>query len=130
MEDLMDFAIPQRVTKELEQFEIFLRTHLEPQLAAWYKKEAIPRELFQRMGQHGWLGFSQENGHIGERSALRETILMETLAKISPGVAVAILVQNSLGMAPLFLFGSEKQKQNYLPSAISRKRCCQCQNAG
>jgi alkylation response protein AidB-like acyl-CoA dehydrogenase len=43
---------------------------------------------------------------------------MENLAKISPGVAVAVLVQNSLGMAPLFLFGSEKQKQNYLPSAI------------
>ena len=118
MEDLMDFAIPQRITKELEQFEIFLRTHLEPQLAAWYKKEAIPRELFQSLGQDGWLGFSQENGHIVEQSALRETILMENLAKISPGVAVAVLVQNSLGMAPLFLFGSEKQKQNYLPSAI------------
>ena len=108
----MDFAIPQRVTKELEQFEAFLRTHLEPQLAAWYKKEAIPRELFQSMGQDGWLGFSQENGHIVDQSALRDTILMETLAKISPGVAVAVLVQNSLGMAPLFLFGSEKQKQN------------------
>ena len=115
----MDFAIPQRITKELEQFEIFLRTHLEPQLAAWYKKEAIPRELFQSLGQDGWLGFSQENGHIVEQSALRETILMENLAKISPGVAVAVLVQNSLGMAPLFLFGSEKQKQNYLPSAIN-----------
>ena len=114
----MDFAIPQRVTKELEQFEGFLRTHLEPQLAAWYNKETIPRELFQSMAQGGWLGFSQENGHITEQSALRETILMENLAKISPGVAVAVLVHNSLGMAPLFLFGSEKQKQNHLPSAI------------
>ena len=46
----MDFAIPQRVTKELEQFEVFLRTHLEPQFATWYKKEAIPRQLFQSMG--------------------------------------------------------------------------------
>ena len=114
----MDFAIPQRVTKELEQFADFLRVHLEPQLAAWYKKETIPPDLFQSMGQGGWLGFSQENGHITEKSALRESILMETLAKISPGVAVAVLVQNSLGMAPLFLFGSEKQKQNHLPSAI------------
>lgn len=114
----MDFAIPEMVTKELEQFKDFLRTHLEPHLASWYKKEAIPRELFQSMGQDGWLGFSQENGHIVEQSALRQTILQENLAKISPGVAVAVLVQNSLGMAPLFLFGSEKQKQNHLPSAV------------
>lgn len=114
----MDFAIPEMVTKELEQFKGFLRTHLEPHLASWYKKEAIPRELFQSMGQDGWLGFSQENGHIVEQSALRQTILQENLAKISPGVAVAVLVQNSLGMAPLFLFGSEKQKQNHLPSAV------------
>ncbi len=114
----MDFAIPEMVTKELEQFKDFLRTHLEPHLASWYKKEAIPRELFRSMGQDGWLGFSQENGHIVEQSALRQTILQENLAKISPGVAVAVLVQNSLGMAPLFLFGSEKQKQNHLPSAI------------
>jgi alkylation response protein AidB-like acyl-CoA dehydrogenase len=114
----MDFTIPRRVTKELEEFEDFLRIHLKPELAAWYKKETIPRELFQSMAQGGWLGFSEENGHITEQSALRESILTEHLAKISPGVAVAVLVQNSLGMAPLFLFGSEKQKQNHLPSAI------------
>lgn len=114
----MDFAIPEMATKELEQFKDFLRTHLEPHLASWYKKEAIPREFFRDMGQDGWLGFSQENGHIVEQSALRQTILQENLAKISPGVAVAVLVQNSLGMAPLFLFGSEKQKLNHLPSAI------------
>lgn len=114
----MDFAIPEMATKELEQFKDFLRTHLEPHLASWYKKEAIPREFFQSLGQDGWLGFSQENGHIVEQSALRQTILQENLAKISPGVAVAVLVQNSLGMVPLFLFGSAKQKQNHLPSAV------------
>lgn len=114
----MDFAIPEMATKELEQFKDFLRTHLEPHLASWYKKEAVPREFFQSLGQDGWLGFSQENGHIVEQSALRQTILQENLAKISPGVAVAVLVQNSLGMLPLFLFGSAKQKQNHLPSAV------------
>lgn len=114
----MDFAIPEMATKELEQFKDFLRTHLEPHLASWYKKEAVPREFFQSLGQDGWLGFSQENGHIVEQSALRQTILQENLAKISPGVAVAVLVQNSLGMVPLFLFGSAKQKQNHLPSAV------------
>ena len=53
-----------------------------------------------------------------EQSYLKQTILLEQLAKISPGVAVAIMVQISLGMLPLYLFGSEKQKKTYLPPAI------------
>jgi alkylation response protein AidB-like acyl-CoA dehydrogenase len=114
----MNFAIPAEVVKDLEQFKDFLQIHLEPYLSEWYKKEAIPREFFQELGQDGWLGFTQENKQIAEQSGLRQAILMENLAKMSPGVAVAVLVQISLGTAPLFLFGSEEQKQRYLPSAI------------
>jgi alkylation response protein AidB-like acyl-CoA dehydrogenase len=117
----MDFAIPEKVVKDLELFETFLQTHLEPHLAEWYKRETIPPEFLRSMGQGGWLGFSQEDGHILEQSSLRQAILFENLAKISPGVAGAALVQISLGIAPLFLFGSEKQKQSYLPAAIKGK---------
>ncbi len=114
----MDFAIPEKVVKDLEQFKAFLQTHMEPHLAQWYREEAVPREFIQHMGQNGWLGFSQENGDVVEQSGLREAILFENLAKISPGVAVAVLVQISLGTAPLFLFGSEKLRQSHLPGAI------------
>ena len=114
----MDFAIPKKVAEDLEHYKAFLQTHLEPHLAEWYKQETIPRDFFQRMGHDGWLGFSQENGRVVEQSALRQVLLSESLAKISPGVAVAVLVQISLGTAPLFLFGSKEQKQKYLPSAI------------
>ena len=115
----MNFAIPDEVVKDLEQFKDFLQIHQEPYLSEWYKKEAIPREFFQQLGRNGWLGFSQENKQITEQAALRQSILGENLATISPGVAVAVLVQISLGMAPLFLFGSQEQKQRHLPSAIS-----------
>ena len=118
MEDLMDFAIPQEVVKDLEQFTGYLRTHLEPELAGWYKKEAIPREFFRILGKDGWLGFTLKNGEFLEQSYLKQTILLEHLAKISPGVAVAIMAHISLGMVPLYLFGSEKQKKIYLPPAL------------
>lgn len=114
----MEFAIPEKVAIDLEQFKAFLKANLEPHLAGWYKQEVIPPEFIQKMGHDGWLGFRQENGRIVEQSALREAILFESLAKLSPGVAVAILVHISLGTAPLFLFGSDELKQRYLPSAI------------
>jgi alkylation response protein AidB-like acyl-CoA dehydrogenase len=114
----MDFAMPDNVTKDLEQFINFLRKHLDPFLAEWYKQEVIPREFFRHLGQEGWLGFKQENGQFIEQSYLTQSVLMEKLAEISPGVAVAVLVHISLGMVPLFLYGSESQKQTYLPSAV------------
>jgi len=113
----MDFAIPDKVAKDLEEFTDFLRNNMEPFLNEWYKKEVIPRDFFQNLGQEGWLGFTQKDGRFIEQSYLTQTILMEKLAKISPGVAVAVMVQISLGMVPLFLFGSEAQKATYLPSA-------------
>ncbi len=115
----MDFAIPEKAAKNLERFKAFLRTHMESNLAEWYKQETIPREFFQSLGRNGWLGYSQQYGQIAEQSTLSQVILSEYLAKSSPGVAVAVLVQISLGVAPLFLFGSEDQKQKYLPSALS-----------
>ncbi len=115
----MDFAITAELAEDLEQFKAFLRAHMEPHLAEWYRQEAIPREFLGRMGHSGWLGYSQEDGRIIEQSALRQAILLENLAKVSPGVAVAVLVQTSLGAAPLFLFGSEAQKQLVLLSALN-----------
>jgi alkylation response protein AidB-like acyl-CoA dehydrogenase len=109
--------MPDIVVQDLEKFRSFLRDHMEPFLGEWYKKEVIPREFFHNLGQDGWLGFTRKNGRLVEQSYLKQTILMEKLAKISPGVAVAVMVQISLGMAPLFLFGSEQQKENYLPAA-------------
>jgi alkylation response protein AidB-like acyl-CoA dehydrogenase len=113
----MDFSMPDNVAKDLRKFANFLRNHLDPFLAEWYKKEVIPREFFENLGQDGWLSFTQKRGRFIEQSYLTQTLLMEELAKISPGVAVAVLVQISLGMVPLFLFGSEAQKATHLPSA-------------
>jgi alkylation response protein AidB-like acyl-CoA dehydrogenase len=113
----MDFAIPEKIAEDLERFRAFLQTHMEPHLAGWYKQEDIPRQFVQRMGNDGWLGFSQEDGNIVEQSALRQAVLCENLATVSPGVAVAALAHISLGTAPLFMFGSEELKQKYLPSA-------------
>ena len=115
----MDFAISAKLAEDLEQFKAFLRTHMEPHLAEWYKQQAIPREFLGRMGHSGWLEYSEEDGRITEQSALRQAILLENLAKVSPGLAVAVLVQISLGAAPLFLFGSEAQKQMVLLSALN-----------
>ena len=88
----MDFAVPDNVAQDLKKFTNFLRNHLEPFLGEWYKKEAIPREFFYNLGQDGWLGFTLKNGQLVEQSCLKQAILMEKLAKISPAARGETLI--------------------------------------
>jgi alkylation response protein AidB-like acyl-CoA dehydrogenase len=117
-EAAMDFNIPHEVTEDLQRFNNFLEVQLKPYLPAWYKEASIPRSFFQELGEAGWLGFSPQGAGVVERSAFQQALLFEALARISPGVAVAVLVQISLGSMGVALFGSDEQKELYLAPAV------------
>ncbi len=70
------------------------------------------------MGKQNWLGFELKNDEIIEQLCLKQALLLETLSKLSPGIAIIVLVQISLGTKGLHLVGTEKQKKQYLASAI------------
>lgn len=114
----MDFLLPDEIIEDRKRFAGFLNVHLVPNVAAWYGEGAVPRRFFQELGKEGWLAYDSGAKGPVEQSVLKQSVLMEELAKISPGVAVAVLVQISLGTKGLTLFGSEAQKEQYLPSAI------------
>ena len=56
---------------------------------------------------------------MAKRSGLRETLIMERLAKVSPGVAVAVLIVSDLGLTALNSFGSEELLSLYGAAAVS-----------
>jgi acyl-CoA dehydrogenase len=117
----MDFSIPNELTEDLERFKEFIKAHIEPQLAAWYQKKEIPRQLFRNLGESGWYGLLVRDHHLSKGSVLREAMLTETVAKVSPGVAVAILAHIDLGLAGLYLFGSEYLQKEFGVPAIEGK---------
>jgi alkylation response protein AidB-like acyl-CoA dehydrogenase len=114
----MDFSISQDVARDLERFQAFLDTHLLPRLSVWYREGAVPREFFKELGREEWLAYNLKNGEYVEQSALKQAVLFEALSKISPGIAVAVLVQISLGTKGLTLFGSQEQMQTYFEPAL------------
>ncbi|NIN01796.1 MAG: hypothetical protein GTO24_27955, partial [candidate division Zixibacteria bacterium] len=96
-----------------------------PNLAVWYQNGVMPRSFLARMGKGGWFGFKMNDSRLEKLPALREAIVFERLAKISPGVAVAVLAHNDLGLVGLWLFGSEKVKQKYAaPAARGKTLLC------
>ena len=110
---MMDFSIPENINRDSEDFKSFLNTKLKPQISSWYKEGAIPVDFFRLMASGGWMGILWDNGKLEKTSALREALLQEELAKISAGVAVALLAHVNLGFAGLHLFGSELLKSKY-----------------
>ena len=108
----MDFSIPRETQEEMGRFRAFLEKHLSPQLSQWYERGAVPRSFFSLVAQEGWFSFSFSEDRVRKGTALREALFAEEMAKISPGVAVAVLAHQDLGLAGLWLFGSPLLPEN------------------
>lgn len=114
----MDFMLPEELVEDLECFRRFLGESLIPNLSNWYHDGSIPRGFFEIFGRAGWFSYSRANGVYVEHSALKQAVLLEELAKHSPGVAVAVAAHMSLGTMGIYLFGSKKQKEVLMDAAV------------
>ena len=117
----MGFYIPDELYREVKTFRSFLAEQIRPNLPAWHKSGELPTELFQTFGEGGWYGIGWKGDRLVRASALREALIAEELAKLSPGIAVAVLAHVNLGLNGLFLFGSEHLTRTYGPLAAAGK---------
>jgi len=114
---IMDFLIPAALADEIASLKKFLKKNVTPELAGWYQNQEIPAQFFRRMGAGNWYGIGLKEDRLVKGSALKEALIAEELAKVSPGVAVAVLAQIDLGLMGLLLFGSDELKERYGHSA-------------
>jgi len=115
----MDFSFPEKLLAEFSQFKDFLNSGFETRLNAWYRRRDLPREFFADLGRAGGYGFGFSEGCLVKRSAFREALFAEELARRSPGAAIAALAHTDLGMMGLFLFGSRQLQRRYAEKALS-----------
>jgi alkylation response protein AidB-like acyl-CoA dehydrogenase len=114
----MDFSLPQDLLSEVERFKSAARDLLESELEAWHRQRDLPREFFEKMGRAAAYGYVLSEGRLIKRSAFREALLAEEVARRSPGAAIAALAHADLGMMGLFLFGSEDLHRRYAERAL------------
>jgi alkylation response protein AidB-like acyl-CoA dehydrogenase len=118
----MDFAIPQAVSEDLARFKDFIKTHISPNLPSWNRQRELPPAFFHHMGEGGWFGLRFKDGRLIRESVLKEALVAEELALVSPGVAIADLAHIDLGLMGLFLFGSPDHHQTYGPATTQGKK--------
>ncbi len=83
----------------------------------------FPYELVQKMGALGWMGipFPEEVGGAGGDS-LAYAIAVEELARVDSSVAITLCAHTSLGTQPIYLYGSDAQKEALMPDLCAGVR--------
>lgn len=99
-----------------ESVKDFAEREIKPLARELDEKQQFSVELTKKMGGIGLFGMvvSQEYGGQG-LDYLSYIIAVEELARIDSSQAITVAAGNSLGMNPIYYFGSEEQKKKYLP---------------
>src|SRR5204862_4028451 len=97
----------------------FVVKELAPHSQEW-EETTFPDWVFQRMGELGFLGLSypEEYGGQGGDYYCNHVLAEEITKSNSGGLAMGIAVHTDMATPPVFLFGTEEQKQEYLVPAI------------
>ncbi|MHB1535159.1 MAG: acyl-CoA dehydrogenase family protein, partial [Acidimicrobiales bacterium] len=96
--------------------ERFARTEVAPVIGDLYEREEFPYAIVAQMGRMGLFGlpFPEEYGGMGG-DYLAFCLALEELARVDSSVAITLEAGVGLGSMPIFRFGSEAQKQEWLP---------------
>ena len=94
-----------------------LADRVRPHIAQWYEDASIPaRELTKELGGLGLLGMHLEGYGCAGTSATAYGLACMELEAVDSGVRSLVSVQGSLAMFAIWRFGSEEQKQEWLPA--------------
>ncbi len=94
----------------------FARKEISPVALDLDEKEAFSVDLTRRMGQIGLFGMFVGEAYDGQGlDYLSYIIAVEELARVDGSQAATIAAGNSLGIGPIYYFGTEEQKRKYLP---------------
>src|SRR5579863_10712832 len=113
----MDLTLPEEHEALRASVEQFARKEVAPVIAELYERGEFPYEIVAKMGAMGLFGLpiAEEYGGMGgDYFAL--CLALEELARVDSSVAITLEAGVGLGIMPVYRFGTEEQKQRWLPS--------------
>ena len=99
----------------------FAEERIIPLIRDCYRDARFPAELVPEMAELGFLGASLEGYGCAGMSNVEYGLIMQELERADSGLRSFVSVQGALVMYPIFNYGSEEQKQKWLPALQSGK---------
>ncbi|MFY0545059.1 acyl-CoA dehydrogenase family protein [Brevibacillus sp. H7] len=102
----------------------FVEKEITPYVEQWEREGRVPRSVFHRMGELGFLGMSvpEEYGGSG-LDMISEAVLLEEIGRCgSGGTAASIGAHIGIALPPIYHFGNDDQKRKYVPVGLSGEK--------
>jgi alkylation response protein AidB-like acyl-CoA dehydrogenase len=117
---MIDFRLEEEHEALRKTVEEFAREEVAPVIGDLYEKAEFPYEIVAKMGRMGLFGlpFPEEHGGMGG-DFLAVCVALEELARVDSSVAITLEAGVSLGAMPIYRFGTEEQKREWLPKLCS-----------
>src|SRR3712207_1944526 len=98
-----------------EEVRSFVDEKIKPNLREWWEGAIFPRELVPEMAARGLLGMHLKEYGCAGKSAVSYGLACLELEAGDSGLRTFVSVQGSLAMSAIYKFGSEEQKEEWLP---------------
>ena len=101
----------------------FAQSRVAPVAADLDREQRFPYELVEELANLGLMGMTipEEYGGAGA-DTVAYAIVVEELTRIDSSVAITLAAHHSLGTLPIFNFGNEEQKRQWLPELASGRK--------
>ncbi|MFP4225673.1 MAG: acyl-CoA dehydrogenase family protein [Desulfobacterales bacterium] len=112
----MDFDLNKQQEMIRKEVRKFAETAIAPVAMELDEAEEFSPELTKKMGEIGLFGMFVDEAYGGQHLDYISYIIgVEEIARVDGSQAATIAAGNSLGIGPIYYFGSEEQKKKYLP---------------
>ena len=118
----MDFSFTDEQQQLRRTVREFAAAEIAPHVMEWDEAAHWPAELVPKMGELGLLGVIFPEKYGGAAFGYTEyVIVIEELAAVDASIALSVAAHNSLCSNHIYKFGSEAQKEKYLPRLTAGK---------
>jgi alkylation response protein AidB-like acyl-CoA dehydrogenase len=115
----MDFRLSEEQHLLRRTVREFAEAEMRPHVMEWDESQQFPMDLLPKLAALGLTGiqFPEEYGGAG-MSGIDYCICIEELARVCPAIALSVAAHNGLCTSHIALFGSDEQKQRFLPRLV------------
>ncbi|HEV2314210.1 MAG TPA: acyl-CoA dehydrogenase [Candidatus Acidoferrales bacterium] len=119
----MDFSLTDEQQHLRRTVREFAEGEIAPHVMEWDEASKFPAEIIPQLGEMGLLGviFPEKYGGAG-LGYLEYSIVIEELSRVDGSVGLIVAAHNSLCSNHIYKFGTEAQKQKYLPGLTTGKK--------